>query len=119
MKQQKLFPIKIDQELIDTYYAYKKEIKKLNKYINKANDEIFKYEKIKSEVGHHKLTNESLSFLKYKKVYLCESLVDLYKTDCCKWNSQLEHRKSWLSDFEDFIQELEAECQKRNYLYAI
>jgi hypothetical protein len=45
--------------------------------------------------------------------------VDLYKTDCCKWNSQLEHRKSWLSDFEDFIQELEAECQKRNYLYAI
>ena len=119
MKQQKLFPIKIDQGLIDIFYLYEKDIKKLTKLITKANNSILEYKNIKSEVSDYKLTNGTLSFLFYKKVHLYNSILNLHKAECRIWHRQLDYRKNWITNFYDFIQDVEIESQKRNYLYAL
>lgn len=119
MKQKELFPILINQELINTYYLYKKDIKKIEKRMFKNKIDMHKYSKIILRIPSYIECDGSINFILFKKISICKSLVKL----CIESDEQLDEflysRIEWINSFEEYIQNIELKSQNRNYLYAL
>jgi len=119
MRQKELFPVQIDQELIDTFYSHRTEVKKINKRIFFSEMKLNEYRKIIEETPSFKQNDGCINFLFYKKVSLCKSIIETYlqEIDILSW--YLFTKVEWMQNFKSYIENIENIAQQKNYLHSL